>query len=278
MSFHHHEMVGAKLVAKRLKELRFDKATVQAVARLTELHLRFHGYGEGGWTDSAVRRYVTDAGPLLERLHRLTRSDCTTRNLRKAARLSAAYDDLEERIARLQEQEELDSVRPDLDGTQIMEILGLAPGPRGGRGVPVPARAADGARAARVPTWRARSCSPGGLRAPDHQQADVVLLVRSPTKRRDEAVAHRGSRRRRRAGREQLGGQGRDALAQAAVAPLDEPVGVQHEGRAGRHVDRSPRRRRGPAQPDRGRRALVQRVHLRRPASRSSGGGWPARA
>ncbi|WP_315093108.1 CCA tRNA nucleotidyltransferase [uncultured Cellulomonas sp.] len=128
VSFHHHEMVGAKLVAKRLKELRFDKATVQAVARLTELHLRFHGYGEGAWTDSAVRRYVTDAGPLLERLHRLTRSDCTTRNLRKAARLSAAYDDLEERIARLREQEELSSIRPDLDGTQIMEILGLAPG------------------------------------------------------------------------------------------------------------------------------------------------------
>ncbi|WP_456821067.1 CCA tRNA nucleotidyltransferase [Cellulomonas sp. URHB0016] len=128
VSFHHHEMVGAKLVAKRLKELRFDKATVQAVARLTELHLRFHGYGEGGWTDSAVRRYVTDAGPLLHRLHRLTRSDCTTRNLRKAARLSAAYDDLEARIAQLQEQEELDSIRPDLDGTQIMEILGLAPG------------------------------------------------------------------------------------------------------------------------------------------------------
>ncbi|WP_041574249.1 CCA tRNA nucleotidyltransferase [Cellulomonas gilvus] len=128
VSFHHHEMVGAKLVAKRLKELRFDKATVQAVARLTELHLRFHGYGEGGWTDSAVRRYVTDAGPLLERLHRLTRSDCTTRNVRKAQRLSAAYDDLELRIARLQEQEELDSIRPDLDGTQIMAILGLGPG------------------------------------------------------------------------------------------------------------------------------------------------------
>lgn len=127
VSFHHHEMVGAKLVAKRLKELRFDKATVQAVARLTELHLRFHGYGEGGWTDSAVRRYVTDAGPLLERLHRLTRSDCTTRNVRKAQRLSAAYDDLELRIARLQEQEALDSIRPDLDGTQIMAILGLGP-------------------------------------------------------------------------------------------------------------------------------------------------------
>ncbi|AEE47898.1 CCA tRNA nucleotidyltransferase [Cellulomonas fimi] len=128
VSFHHHEVVGAKLAAKRLKELRFDKATVQAVSRLTELHLRFHGYGEGGWTDSAVRRYVTDAGPLLERLHRLTRSDCTTRNLRKAARLSAAYDDLETRIARLQEQEELAAIRPDLDGTQIMEILGIGPG------------------------------------------------------------------------------------------------------------------------------------------------------
>ncbi|GEL96386.1 CCA tRNA nucleotidyltransferase [Cellulomonas composti] len=128
VSFHHHEMVGAKLVAKRLKELRFDKATVQAVARLTELHLRFHGYGEAGWTDSAVRRYVTDAGPLLERLHRLTRSDCTTRNVRKAQRLSAAYDDLEERIARLRAQEELDSIRPDLDGTQIMAVLDIPPG------------------------------------------------------------------------------------------------------------------------------------------------------
>nr|WP_233571694.1 CCA tRNA nucleotidyltransferase [Cellulomonas triticagri] len=128
VSFHHHEVVGAKLAAKRLRALHFDKVTVQAVARLTELHLRFHGYGEGAWTDSAVRRYVTDAGPLLERLHRLTRSDCTTRNQRKARRLSAAYDDLEERIARLQEQEELDAIRPDLDGTQIMAILGITPG------------------------------------------------------------------------------------------------------------------------------------------------------
>jgi poly(A) polymerase len=128
VSFHHHEMVGAKLVAKRLRELRFDKATVQAVARLTELHRRVHGYGEGGWTDSAVRRYVTDAGPLLERLHRLTRSDCTTRNVRKAARLKAAYDDLEVRIARLQEQEELAAIRPDLDGSQIMAVLGIGPG------------------------------------------------------------------------------------------------------------------------------------------------------
>lgn len=128
VSFHHHEVVGAKLVAKRLRALHLDKATVQAVARLTELHLRFHGYGEGAWTDSAVRRYVADAGPLLERLHRLTRSDCTTRNVRKARRLSQAYDDLEERIARLQEAEELASIRPDLDGTRIMEILGIGPG------------------------------------------------------------------------------------------------------------------------------------------------------
>ncbi len=128
VSFHHHEVVGAKLVAKRLKALRFDKETVQAVARLTELHLRFHGYGEVAWSDSAVRRYVTDAGPLLERLHRLTRSDCTTRNRRKADRLSFAYDDLEARIAELREHEELAAIRPDLDGTQIMEILGIGPG------------------------------------------------------------------------------------------------------------------------------------------------------
>jgi poly(A) polymerase len=133
VSFHHHEVVGAKLVARRLKALRFDKETVKAVTRLTELHLRFHGYGEGGWTDSAVRRYVTDAGPLLERLHRLTRSDSTTRNRRKAAALSAAYDGLEVRIAALRQTEELAAIRPDLDGEQIMEILGMPPGPVVGR-------------------------------------------------------------------------------------------------------------------------------------------------
>jgi poly(A) polymerase len=133
VSFHHHEVVGAKLVAKRLRALHFDKDTVKAVARLTELHLRFHGYGEAQWTDSAVRRYVTDAGPLLERLHRLTRSDCTTRNRRKAGRLSAAYDDLERRIAELREAEELASIRPDLDGQEIMAVLGLRPGPEVGR-------------------------------------------------------------------------------------------------------------------------------------------------
>ena len=127
VSFHHHEVVGAKLVAKRMKALRFDNDTTKAVAKLTELHLRFHGYGDGEWTDSAVRRYVTDAGPLLPRLHKLTRSDCTTRNQRKARRLEAAYDDLEVRIARLREQEELDSVRPDLDGNAIMAVLGIGP-------------------------------------------------------------------------------------------------------------------------------------------------------
>ncbi|MGY3319151.1 CCA tRNA nucleotidyltransferase [Arthrobacter sp. TE12232] len=133
VSFRHHDMVGAKLTAKRMKALRFDNDTIKAVARLVELHMRFYGYGEAGWSDSAVRRYVTDAGPLLERLHRLTRSDVTTRNQRKADRLSFAYDDLEDRIAALREQESLDAVRPDLDGGQIMALLGLRPGPVVGR-------------------------------------------------------------------------------------------------------------------------------------------------
>ena len=129
VSFHHHEIVGARMTAKRLKALRFDKQTIKDVSRLVELHLRFHGYGEAKWTDSAVRRYVTDAGPLLERLHRLTRADCTTRNRRKAMRLAAAYDDLEERIEILAEAEELAKVRPDLDGGRIMEVLDVPPGP-----------------------------------------------------------------------------------------------------------------------------------------------------
>ena len=129
VSFHHHELVGAKLTGKRMKAMRFDKDTTRQVARLVELHLRFHGYGDGQWTDSAVRRYVTDAGPLLPRLHRLTRSDSTTRNIRKAQRLSRAYDDLEERIARLQAEEELAAVRPELNGNEIAEVLGIKPGP-----------------------------------------------------------------------------------------------------------------------------------------------------
>jgi poly(A) polymerase len=129
VAFHHHEVVGAKMARKRLTELRYSKDVVSDVSRLVELHLRFHGYGEGEWTDSAVRRYVTDAGPLLTRLHALTRADCTTRNKAKALRLERAYDSLEQRIAELAEQEELASIRPDLDGNQIMQILGLKPGP-----------------------------------------------------------------------------------------------------------------------------------------------------
>ncbi|MEV7613124.1 CCA tRNA nucleotidyltransferase [Streptomyces sp. NPDC089799] len=133
VSFHHHEVVGAKMTKKRMTALKYSNDMVRDVSRLVELHLRFHGYGDGDWTDSAVRRYVRDAGPLLDRLHKLTRSDCTTRNKRKANTLSRAYDGLEERIAQLQEQEELDSIRPDLDGNQIMEILGIGPGPAVGR-------------------------------------------------------------------------------------------------------------------------------------------------
>ena len=138
VSFHHHDVVGAKLVRARLTELRFSNDEVKAVTDLVALHLRFHGYlngleGAGEWTDSAVRRYVRDAGDQLARLHILTRADCTTRNLAKAARLRAAYDDLERRIETLAAQEELDSMRPDLDGRQIMALLDIPPGPTVGK-------------------------------------------------------------------------------------------------------------------------------------------------
>ena len=128
VTFHHHDVVGAKLAARRLKALRFDKQFTADVSRLIELHLRFFGYSEGVWTDSAVRRYVRDAGDLIERLHILVRADVTTRNRRKAARLSGAYDELERRIALLSEEEELAAIRPELDGDRIMQILGLTPG------------------------------------------------------------------------------------------------------------------------------------------------------
>jgi poly(A) polymerase len=133
VSFHHHEVVGAKMVRKRLRDLRFGKDVVDDVAQLTFLHLRFHGYRGGEWTDSAVRRYVFDAGPLLPRLHKLVRADCTTRNPRRRQALQRSYDDLERRIAELAAQEDLDRVRPDLDGNQIMELLGVKPGPVVGR-------------------------------------------------------------------------------------------------------------------------------------------------
>ena len=128
VSFHHHDLVGAKLSVKRMKALRFDKETTQNVARLIELHLRFFGYSDAAWSDSAVRRYARDAGDLLERLHILTRADVTTRNKRKADRLSFAYDDLENRIKELSEAEEMAAVRPDLNGEEIMAILGIPAG------------------------------------------------------------------------------------------------------------------------------------------------------
>jgi poly(A) polymerase len=182
VSFHHHEVVGAKMAAARLRALRFDRETVKQVARLVELHLRFHGYGDAEWTDSAVRRYVTDAGPLLPRLNKLTRADCTTRNRRKAERLAAAYDELEARIEQLQEQERLDAVRPDLDGNAIMEILGIPPGREVGeawtylrdlrmeRG-PLPP---DVARGELLRWWAARHgggpAAPPGARPPEPQE------------------------------------------------------------------------------------------------------------
>lgn len=140
VTFHHHDLVGAKMARKRLMALRYSKEITKAVCQLIEQHLRFHGYAEGssggassGWSDSAVRRYVRDAGDQLERLHILTRSDCTTRNQRKADRLRRAYDELEYRIDELTRQEELDAIRPELDGNQIMAILDLKPGPEVGQ-------------------------------------------------------------------------------------------------------------------------------------------------
>lgn len=133
VTFHHHDVVGAKLARKRLRELRFDNDTVKRVSRLVELHLRFFGYSDQQWTDAAVRRYVRDAGDELEQLHILTRADVTTRNRRKAERLEHAYDDIERRIAELAEAEELAAVRPELDGERIMAVLGVPPGPIVGR-------------------------------------------------------------------------------------------------------------------------------------------------
>ena len=129
VSFHHHEVVGAKMTRRRMRALKYPKQMVEDVSQLVYLHLRFHGYGDAKWTDSAVRRYVTDAGPLLPRLHKLVRADCTTRNQRRAAWLQANYDELETRIAELAAKEDLERVRPDLDGNEIMEILGVPAGP-----------------------------------------------------------------------------------------------------------------------------------------------------
>jgi poly(A) polymerase len=165
VSFHHHEVVGARLARRRLSALRYPKDVVEDVARLTELHLRFHGYVGGEWTDSAVRRYVRDAGALLPRLHVLTRADSTTRNRRKAAALQRSYDDLERRIAELAEREELDAMRPELDGNEIMRVLGIPPGPEVGRAyryllelrMDAGPLGADAAREALLDWWRQQS-------------------------------------------------------------------------------------------------------------------------
>ncbi|ADK29888.1 CCA tRNA nucleotidyltransferase [Corynebacterium pseudotuberculosis] len=133
VSFHHHEIVGARIMRARMRALKYSKQMVNDVSDLIRLHMRFHGFSEGEWTDSAVRRYVTDAGPLLSKLHKLVRADCTTRNKKKAARLQRTYDHLEERIAEIAEREDLQRVRPDLDGNEIMKILDLQPGPDVGR-------------------------------------------------------------------------------------------------------------------------------------------------
>ncbi|WP_459588756.1 CCA tRNA nucleotidyltransferase [Corynebacterium camporealensis] len=133
VTFHHHEVVGAKMARKRLRKLKYPKSTTQDIGDLVFLHMRFHGFGENKWTDSAVRRYVTDAGDLLPRLHKLVRADCTTRNAKKARRLQRTYDHLEERIADIAAKEDLARVRPDLDGNEIMEILDLKPGPEVGQ-------------------------------------------------------------------------------------------------------------------------------------------------
>ena len=133
VTFHHHEVVGAKLTRRRLRKLKYSKQHVQDIGQLVFLHMRFHGYGDGAWTDSAVRRYVNDAGELLPTLHLLVRADCTTRNRRRAQALKETYDGLERRIEELQEKEDLAAVRPDLDGNEIMQILDLSPGPEVGK-------------------------------------------------------------------------------------------------------------------------------------------------
>jgi poly(A) polymerase len=174
VSFHHHEVVGAKMARRRLKALTYGKDVIEPVCRLIDLHLRFHGYGSAGWTDSAVRRYVTDAGDQLERLHKLVRSDCTTRNRRRAAALASSYDDLEARIARLSEQEQLDRIRPDLSGDDIMQLLDLPPGPLVGKAYrhllelrmergPLPREQAE----AELRAWAAEQGLQGGSAAAD---------------------------------------------------------------------------------------------------------------
>ena len=132
VQFHHHEVVGERMTRERMQALKYSNEDVAAVAHLVRMHLRFHTYSMG-WTDSAVRRFVRDAGDHLDALIELTRCDCTTRNKKKAAALSRRMDELEERIAQLEAEEELKQIRPDLDGQQVMDHLGVEPGPVVGR-------------------------------------------------------------------------------------------------------------------------------------------------
>ena len=160
VSFHHHEVVGARMTRDRMRALRYSTEDVEVVTRLVELHLRFHTY-RMGWTDSAVRRYVRDAGPLLDRLNELTRCDCTTRNPAKAKALARRMDELDARIAELREQEELRAIRPDLDGNAVMARLGLRPGPEVGKALAF--CSSCGSRKARSGrTRRAGASTPGG--------------------------------------------------------------------------------------------------------------------
>ena len=156
VSFHHHEVVGARMTEERLRALKYPNDVIDEVVQLVYLHLRIHTYAMG-WTDKAVRRYVRDAGDLLDELNHLQRCDCTTRNKNRARALGRRMDDLEARIAELREQEELDSIRPPLDGRQVMEFLGVAPGRVGRRGARLPPRGAA--------RRRARSTSPTPTRA-----------------------------------------------------------------------------------------------------------------
>ena len=192
VSFHHHETVGARMTLKRMQALRFSTEVSEDVSRLVELHLRFHGYGDGDWTDSAVRRYVRDAGPLLPRLHRLTRADCTTRNRRKAAALEASYDHLEERIADLESREELAAIRPDLDGNQVMAILGIGPGREVGQADGLPARPADGARTARRGRGDRRAARLVGRSRLSAQSSSVARVSRTSASVHASGVAPAG--------------------------------------------------------------------------------------
>ena len=192
-------MVGAKLARKRLTALRFSADVVAAVSELIELHLRFHGYADGEWTDAAVRRYVRDAGDQLERLHILTRADCTTRNAAKATRLRSAYDELEHRIDELAAEEELNAMRPDLDGRQIMEILQIPAGPLVGEAYRFLLERRDRGRPARPRPRPRRTPGVVGRPRPDRDRRFALRRMRS-SRARSAAQPHMAETQRLNAG------------------------------------------------------------------------------